>query len=80
LELNYCINNSTTVANRYCKIPLSLLTVAPYLLNLGDSIYASIEAQNFYGWGQVSAIGNGATCVFVPTKPLNLTNNGVITS
>ncbi len=28
----------------------------------------------------MSTSGNGATCVLVPTPPLSLTNNGVVTA
>jgi hypothetical protein len=30
-------------------VPLTLLTSAPYSLILGDSVYAKIQAVNYYG-------------------------------
>jgi hypothetical protein len=56
------------------------LTSEPYSLALGDSVFAQIVAINFYGEGSVSASGNGATCVLVPSPPKALTNNGAITN
>jgi len=49
-------------------------------LALGDSVFAKVLAINFYGEGEQSNSGNGATCVLEPTKPINLQNNGLETS
>jgi len=47
---------------------------------LGDSIHAKVLAINFYGEGLMSASGNGASCVLVPSAPINLQNNGTVTN
>lgn len=72
--------NVAQVINRACTVPLAVLTSAPYSLALGDSVYAQIIAVNFYGDSGISAIGNGATCVLVPSPPTALMNNGAITN
>lgn len=72
--------NAAQVTNRACTVPLAVLTSAPYSLALGDSVYAQIVAVNFYGDGGISASGNGATCVLVPSPPTALLNNGAITN
>ena len=51
-------------------MPMSLLTLPPYSLSLGDSVYAKVAALNFYGTGILSTSGNGATCLLVPTPPV----------
>lgn len=56
---------------------MTLLTLInePYSLSLGDSVYAKIIAVNYYGQGIFSSAGNGATCVLVPSAPLQLAND-----
>ena len=79
-ESVYCENNAERLVSRECTMPTSLLVQEPYLLALGDSVFAKVLAINFYGEGEQSNSGNGATCVLEPTKPINLQNNGLETS
>lgn len=79
-ESKYCANNAALVTARSCTMPMALLTFEPYTLSLGDSVFAKVLGINFYGEGIQSNSGNGATCVLVPTKPLNLRNDGAVTS
>lgn len=58
------------VATNQCTVPLDVLTAEPYSLILGDSIYAKVMPINFYGEGQISTSGNGATIVLVPSAPV----------
>jgi hypothetical protein len=47
LEDNHCYAfSAAVVAARKCKIPLEVLTSAPYDLIKGNSVYAKIIAQN----------------------------------
>jgi hypothetical protein len=50
-ESTYCVNDQNLVDARECTLPLALLTFDPWSLSLGDSVYAKIMAQNFYGDG-----------------------------
>ena len=72
-------SNLSIVGNKYCIIPLSVLTASPFNLNLGDSINAYIIATNNYGNSQVSSTGNGAKIVLVPDAPLTLNDNPAVT-
>jgi hypothetical protein len=80
LETTYCANSPTIVTALSCSLPVSVLTLPPYGLSLGDSVYATVVGINQYGNGVMSTNGNGATCLLVPTAPLLLTNNALITS
>jgi hypothetical protein len=79
-ESFYCLSNEYMVEHSECVVPLDVLTQAPYNLVLGDSIYAKVMPINFYGDGQISTGGNGATVVLVPSAPVQLTNDGSITN
>jgi hypothetical protein len=68
-------SNAAIVAAASCSIPLSVLQASPYLLTLGDSVYATVSATNLYGESSSSAVGNGATIVTVPDAPINLADN-----
>jgi len=46
LESTYCLNSTTLLATRSCSVPMTVLTIAPYSLNLGDSISVRIVAIN----------------------------------
>lgn len=66
--------------DKQCTMPTAILVTSPYSLSLGDSVYAKVLAINYYGEGEQSTSGNGATAVLEPTKPLFLANNGAETS
>jgi hypothetical protein len=52
-----------------------LLTASPYNLILGDSVYAKLVANNFYGESIESDAQNGAVILLVPSAPLNLADD-----
>ena len=47
---------------------------------LGDHIFATITAINFYGSSIESVPGDGAAIVFIPNAPINLVNNHLLTN
>lgn len=51
------------------------LQATPFLLQLGDSIYATVSATNVYGESAASSEGNGATILTVPDRPVGLSTN-----
>lgn len=73
-------SNPTITANLACTVPLSKMSVAPFNLILGDSIFAKIVAINAYGSSLESIPGNGAPVVFAPDAPMNLANNPALTN
>jgi hypothetical protein len=66
---------SVIVTNKQCSVPISVLTTAPYLLTLGDNVYAKVIAINFYGESIQSDSGNGGTILYVPSAPVGLAND-----
>ena len=54
LETTECANSPTLVTARSCTLPVTMLTLPPYGLNLGDSIYATVVGINIYGVGAMS--------------------------
>jgi hypothetical protein len=48
------------------------LQAAPFSLQLGDSVYATVSATNVYGESSVSSAGNGALILQVPSAPTDL--------
>lgn len=71
---------SSIVTNKQCTVPIATLTSSPYLLTLGDNVYAKVYAINFYGESASSDAGNGGTILYVPSKPVGLTNNLSVTT
>ena len=60
-ELTYCDGlTAQLVTETQCTIPILTLEASPYLLELGDSIYATVTATNMYGESEQSVAGNGA--------------------
>jgi hypothetical protein len=57
-----------------------VLTSSPYLLTLGDSVFAKVVAINFYGESISSDAGNGGTILSVPSSPVGLANNVAVTT
>ena len=53
---------------------------APWNLVFGDAIYAKVSGINFYGEGQHSNQGNGATVLMVPDAPMNVQDNVAVTT
>lgn len=63
-----------------CRIPLSVLTAAPFNLILGNSIDASVTATNIYGNSDPSMVGSGGNIVYVPDAPVSFQNVPSITT
>jgi hypothetical protein len=42
-------SDATIISNTHCEVPLSVLTAAPYLLSLGEGIFAKVIATNVKG-------------------------------
>jgi hypothetical protein len=63
-----------------CSVPLSSLVADPFLLQVGDSIWANVVASNLYGDSDVSVDGNGALVALVPDAPVNLQKDAAVTS
>ena len=57
-----------------------MLISAPYLLTLGDNVYAKITATNFYGESIQSDAGNGGTILYVPSAPVGLADSTAVTT
>jgi hypothetical protein len=72
--------DATVISSTTCEIPLTTLIVAPFSLELNESIYAKIVASNFYGDSSYSTAGNGALTKLVPDAPINLANDETITT
>jgi hypothetical protein len=53
-------------------VPLSVFTVSPFNLIVGDHIYVKITATNFYGESVTSNVGDGSIVIVVPDAPLYL--------
>ncbi len=61
-------------------MPLATLTVSPFSLPQGSSVYARIVAINYYGDSSVSAPGNGALILLVPDAPTSVQNVPSVTN
>ena len=68
------------ISTQQCSIPLDVIHSAPYSLILGNSIYAQVIAENFYGFSPMSAEGNGALMTLVPDAPIDLVENVFVTT
>jgi hypothetical protein len=58
-----------------CTVPVSALRAAPYSLEWGTNVHATVAAINAYGSSTVSAAGNGAIITTTPGAPTNLVEN-----
>ena len=67
-------------ATTSCTVPISVLKDAPYNLDWGASIYATVVATNAVGSSSASTSGNGAVIITYPDPPSSLANNAAITS
>jgi len=86
-QSTYCNarSDSTVISNRYCAIPMSVLTSEPFLLVQGDEIVAQILAHNHLGDSPYSAdssnnIGVGALIMQVPHEPPTGASRGSLTT
>lgn len=68
------------MSDQSCTVPLLILQAAPYYWIRGDSIFAKVSASNVWGESALSAAGNGAIVVTVPSPPVNLVNIPSVTS
>jgi large repetitive protein len=60
-------SDSDIVADLSCSFTMATLLSSPYSLSVGDSIIATVEAMNNYGYGAASPASNGA--LLVQTEP-----------
>ena len=73
MPLGDCDHSLTALlTNKYCYVPVSVLTAAPFSLSWGAPIFATVIAQNLYGDSAESQPGNGAYMLTNPSEPLNL--------
>ena len=56
-----------------CTVPVLALRAAPYSLEWGTNVHATVAAINAYGSSTVSAVGNGAIITTTPGAPTSLT-------
>jgi hypothetical protein len=67
-EPTYCAGSSLAVRTaRWCEIPLATLRAPPFLLTLGQLVYARVAASNVVGAGPYSPLN--ALSVGVQTEP-----------
>jgi len=66
-----CDMSSSTATT--CTVPVSALRAAPYSLEWGTNVHATVAAINAYGSSTVSAAGNGAIITTTPGAPTSLT-------
>ncbi len=59
---------STSTATT-CTIPVTALRAAPFSLDWGTNVHATVLAINLYGSSTVSAAGNGAIITTTPGVP-----------
>ena len=56
-----------------CTVPVTALRAAPFSLEWGTNIHATVTAINAYGSSTESAAGNGAIITTTPGAPTSLT-------
>lgn len=60
-------STSTIIANKYCLVPMSVLSTSPYSLTYGTLVVAQVQAYNANGWGALSPSNTvGATILTAP--------------
>ncbi len=82
-ELTYCNarTDNTIISNRYCVIPTSTLTAAPYLLVQGDIVRARVLAANIIGDSAYSSVSVvGAAIQALPRQPALAPYRGSLTT
>ena len=82
-ELTYCNarTDNTVIGNRYCVIPTTTLTAAPFLLVQGDIVRARVLAANIIGDSSYSAISSvGASIQRTPLQPALSPYRGTLTT
>lgn len=62
----------TVITNRACQVPIATLTLSPFNLPWGTSVYAIVQARNVIGDSEFSAEGNGSVILVEPDAPVNL--------
>jgi len=56
-----------------CTVPVTALKAAPFSLEWGTNVHATVTAINAYGSSTVSEAGNGAIISTTPGVPTSLT-------
>lgn len=75
-------SHPTILAQKYCIVSFTQLTLAPFELQPGASIFAKVVAVNDIGDSQTSLEGNGAVFVwsYVPDAPIQLSRDPITTT
>lgn len=58
-----------------CTVPVTALRAAPFNLEWGTNVHATVAAINAYGSSSDSAAGNGAIITTKPGSPTSLVEN-----
>ena len=78
---NLCDGTSASViSSSSCLVSVMALTVAPYNLTWGSSVFATVLATNIIESSGTSLEGNGAIILMTPDSPRNLRNVPAITN
>lgn len=75
VDVTNCDMQASTTTQ--CTIPVATLLAAPFSLDWGQSVFATVSAQNIYGTSLTSLEGNGALLVTNPDVPLILSEDTV---
>jgi len=81
-QINYCDGTSfVIIANRFCEIPMSVLTSSPFSLSQGMLIKATVYAINQIGSGSQSSFNSvGELAQVPPHKPITPPTRNAATS
>ena len=80
-QTHYCNGlDSELVTDRKCLIPLLTLQDSTYNLVQGDSVVVIVTGTNLYGESLASLPGYGAIIVRVPSPPVGLADNKLVTN
>ena len=72
--------SAAVISSSSCLVPVMALTVAPFNLPWGSSVFATVLATNIIGSSGTSLAGNGAVILITPDAPRNLRNVPAITT
>jgi hypothetical protein len=64
-----------------CRIPVSVLTAAPFSLTAGNIVVAQVKAYNARGWSTLSTANTaGAVIITVPHQMATPTRDDAVTN
>jgi len=67
IDIVNCDMSASTATT--CTIPVTALRAAPFSLDWGTNVHATVAAINAYGSSTVSVAGNGAIITTTPGAP-----------